>query len=47
MKPDRKAVLLVNLPAETGAAPNMSLQWTHGNVTHFARRKMRAIAARH
>jgi hypothetical protein len=26
---------------------NTSLQWTHGNVTHFARRKMRAITVRH
>ncbi len=28
-------------------SPNNSLQWTHGNVTHFARRKMRAIAVCH
>ena len=29
------------------APHNTSLQWTRDNVTHFARRKMRAIAARH
>jgi hypothetical protein len=28
------------------AAPNKRLHWTDGNVTHFAKRKMRAIAAR-
>jgi hypothetical protein len=29
------------------APPNIPLQWTRDNVTHFAKRKMRAIAARH
>jgi hypothetical protein len=27
-------------------SPNKSLQWTHGNVTHFAMREMRAITVR-
>jgi hypothetical protein len=33
-------------PMPIQSRPNKSLQWTHGNVTHFAMREMRAITVR-